>query len=189
MEFTIKSGSPEKQRAGCVVVGVYEGKKLSPSAQSIDKASSKYLADVLRRGDHEGKLGTTLLLQKVRGVTAERVLLVGLGREREFGENQYTKALTAAIRALRVTGAADATVCLTELHMKRRETGWKYGEYASPLAEGDIDFSRVLKLFRGAGYDGSLTIENEALGRLAPAEKRAALISDASHLKTLVGQR
>jgi sugar phosphate isomerase/epimerase len=72
---------------------------------------------------------------------------------------------------------------------RRRETGWKYGQYASPLAEGDIDLSRVLKLFREAGYDGSLTIENEALGRLDPDERRAALVSDAAHLKALLRQR
>ena len=143
MEFSIKSGSPEKQRSGCVVVGVYEGKKLSPSAQSIDKASSKYLADVLRRGDHEGKLGTTLLLQKVRGVTADRVLLVGLGREREFGESHFAKAMTAAIRALRATGATDATVCLTELHMKRRETGWKVEQAVLAVSEGLYRFDRM----------------------------------------------
>jgi sugar phosphate isomerase/epimerase len=69
---------------------------------------------------------------------------------------------------------------------RRRETGWKYGEYASPLAQGDIDFARVVKLLRQAGYDGSLTIENEAVGRLGPAERRAALVSDAAHLKQLL---
>ena len=33
MEFSIKSGSPEKQRTGCVVVGVYEGRKLTAAGQ------------------------------------------------------------------------------------------------------------------------------------------------------------
>ena len=37
MEFSIKSGSPEKQRSGCVVVGVFEGRKLSLSAQAISR--------------------------------------------------------------------------------------------------------------------------------------------------------
>lgn len=72
---------------------------------------------------------------------------------------------------------------------RRRDTGWKYGQYASPLAQGDIDFRRVLQLLREAGYDGSLTIENEALGRLGPDERRQALVSDATHLKELLGQR
>ena len=72
---------------------------------------------------------------------------------------------------------------------RRRETGWKYGEYASPLADGDIDLARVIQLLRDAGYDGSLTIENEALGRLSPPERRAALIRDASYLRELLRQR
>ena len=33
MEFTIKSGSPEKQRSACVVVGVFDNRKLSLSAE------------------------------------------------------------------------------------------------------------------------------------------------------------
>ena len=48
MEFSIKSGSPEKQRTGCVVVGVFEGRKLSAAAHDIDVASRNYLGDVLR---------------------------------------------------------------------------------------------------------------------------------------------
>jgi sugar phosphate isomerase/epimerase len=69
---------------------------------------------------------------------------------------------------------------------RRRETGWKYGEFASPLAQGDIDLGRVLGMLRAAGYDGSLTIENEALGRLPAAERPAVLVSDAGHLRQLL---
>jgi len=39
VEFSIKSGSPEKQRSACVVVGVFESRKLSLSAEVIDKAA------------------------------------------------------------------------------------------------------------------------------------------------------
>ena len=39
MEFTIKSGSPEKQRSACVVVGVFDNRKPSLSADLIDRAS------------------------------------------------------------------------------------------------------------------------------------------------------
>jgi sugar phosphate isomerase/epimerase len=48
---------------------------------------------------------------------------------------------------------------------RRREIGWKYGECASPLADGDIDLRRVADLLRGAGYRGDLCIEDESLGR------------------------
>ena len=76
MEFSIKSGNPEKQRGACVVVGVFESRKLTPSAESIDKASNSLLSDILRRGDMEGKAGSTLLLHNVPGMLCDRVLLV-----------------------------------------------------------------------------------------------------------------
>ena len=80
MEFTIKSGSPEKQRSACVVVGVFDNRKLSLSAELIDRASNGYISEIIRRGDMEGKLGATLLLHSVRGTLADRVLLIGLGQ-------------------------------------------------------------------------------------------------------------
>src|SRR5687768_15000404 len=107
MEFSIKSGSPEKQRTGCVAVGVFDGRKLSASAQAIDGASRHYLTEVLRRGDLDGKLGTTLLLHSVPQIPADRVLLVGLGRERDFNESAYRASLVAAVRALKATGASE----------------------------------------------------------------------------------
>ncbi len=143
MEFSIKSGSPEKQRTGCIVVGVYEGRKLSASAESIDGASRHYLSDVLRRGDHDGKLGTTLLLQKIPQILADRVLLVGLGREREFHESAYRSALIAAVKALRTTGASEACLCLTELPLKRRDTAWRVEHAAIAVAEGFYRFDRM----------------------------------------------
>ena len=88
MEFSIKNGNPEKQRNDCVIVGVYEGRKQSYAAAAIDTASSGYLAGILRRGDMSGKLGSTLLLHSVPGTMTDRVLLVGLGKEREFGERE-----------------------------------------------------------------------------------------------------
>ena len=143
MEFSIKSGSPEKQRSGCVVVGVYEGRKLSASAQSIDAASGQYLSEVLRRGDLEGSLGKTLLLHNVPKIPADRVLLVGLGRERDFNESAYRNAVSAAGKALKGTGASDATVCLTDLSLKRHDTGWKVEHAVLGLVEASYRFDRM----------------------------------------------
>jgi len=71
------------------VVGVFEGGALSPSAKALDAASGHALRDVLDRGDLGGECGTTLMLHKLPAIAAERVLLVGLGRERETTEAAY----------------------------------------------------------------------------------------------------
>jgi leucyl aminopeptidase len=133
MEFTIKSGSPEKQRSACVVVGVFDNRKLSLSAELIDRASNGYVGEIIRRGDMEGKLGSTLLLHNVRGTLADRVLLVGLGKERDFRDREFRKAVRSAVKLLNETGSYEAVVYLTEEKVKRREVAWRV-EHAVAVA-------------------------------------------------------
>ena len=125
MEFTIKSGSPEKQRSACVVVGVFDNRKLSLSAELIDRASNGYISEIIRRGDMEGKLGATLLLHNVRGTLADRVLLVGLGKERDFRDKEFRSAVHSAVKLLNETGSYEAVIYLTEEKVKRREVAWR----------------------------------------------------------------
>ncbi|MFP5380706.1 MAG: leucyl aminopeptidase [Gammaproteobacteria bacterium] len=124
LEFSIKSGAPEKQRTACVVVGVFEGRKLSDPGQEIDRASGGHLAGILRGGDMEGKAGATLLLHAVPDVLADRVLLVGLGKEREFHEKAYRDAIATSVRTLRDTGSMEAVITLSELAVKKRDVTW-----------------------------------------------------------------
>ena len=85
MEFSIKQGSPEKLRSGCVVVGVFDGGKLTDAAQVLDKAAQHYISDIIARGDMTGKAASTLLLHNVPNVASERVLLLGLGKRCRTG--------------------------------------------------------------------------------------------------------
>src|SRR5690606_469755 len=100
MEFSVKSGSPEKQRTACIVVGVYEPRRLSGVAEQLDKVSEGFISNLLRRGDLEGKSGQMLLLHNVPNVLSERVLLVGCGKERELDERQYKQIIEKTIQTL-----------------------------------------------------------------------------------------
>jgi len=143
MEFTIKSGSPEKQRSACVVVGVFDNRKLSLSAELIDRASNGYVGEIIRRGDMEGKLGSTLLLHNVRGTLADRVLLVGLGKERDFRDREFRKAVQSAVKLLNETGSYEAVVYLTEEKVKRREVPWRVEHAVAVAMETVYRFDRM----------------------------------------------
>jgi leucyl aminopeptidase len=143
MEFSIKSGSPEKQRSACVVVGVFEPRKLSVPAEVIDNAARGYLSDLLRRGDMEGKAGSTLLLHSVPGCEADRVLLVGLGKEKEFREKEYRKAISTAVTTLNETGGFDGTIYLTELPLKKRDVSWRVRQAAIVAIEALYRFDQM----------------------------------------------
>ena len=120
MEFSIKNGNPEKQRSDCLIVGVFEGRKLTDAAKNLDVASSKAISAVLKNGDMEGKLNSTLVLHQVAGIVATRVLLVGLGKQAELGERHYRQAIRVAIKAL-PKGVASASIFLTELPIKKSD--------------------------------------------------------------------
>ncbi|MDV7105411.1 leucyl aminopeptidase [Vibrio sp. TH_r3] len=136
MEFSVKSGSPEKQRSACIVVGVFEPRRLSPVAEQLDKISDGYISALLRRGDLEGKPGQVLLLHHVPGVLSERVLLVGCGKERELGERQYKEIIQKTISTLNETGSMEAVCFLTELHVKGRDTYWKVRQAVESTKDG-----------------------------------------------------
>ncbi len=142
MEFSIKSGSPEKQRGACVVVGIFEPRKLTLPAELIDNAAHNYLSEILRRGDMDGKAGSTLLLHDVPSTLCDRVLLVGLGKEKEFREKEYCAAIRNAVKTLNETGAFDGTLFLTEIAIKKRSVDWRIRQAAIIAQETSYRFDR-----------------------------------------------
>ena len=124
MEFSVKNGSVEKQRTACLVVGVYEPRRLSAAAEQLDKLSEGYIGTLLRRGDLEGKAGQTLLLHNVPNVPADRILLVGCGKERELNERQYKQIIQKMVQTVNETGSMETVCFLTELHVKGRTPYW-----------------------------------------------------------------
>jgi sugar phosphate isomerase/epimerase len=62
-----------------------------------------------------------------------------------------------------------------ELAETRRPVGQDYGKYCCALDEGNIDLRRVVNTLRRAGYNRTLCVENEALGK-APAGARVAVL-------------
>ncbi len=135
MEFSIKQGSPEKLKSGCVVVGVYDGGKLSKAGQLLDKATGHALSDVIARGDMSGKSASTLLLHKLAGAAAERILLVGLGKPAELDNRSSVDILRAALKALHATPARDAALFITD-DGEGKDAGWALKQAIFAAADG-----------------------------------------------------
>ena len=108
-----------------MVVAVFSGKRLSATAQSIDKASRGLLSRVIKRGDINGNEGEALMLPDVPGVTAERVLLVGAGRQDGIGPREFLKVLASGGRALTDAGVRNAASALAEIRVRERDLAWK----------------------------------------------------------------
>ena len=121
MEFTIKTGSPAQLKTGLLVLGAFAGGKLP----ALTAAAEGRIAALIKRGDLEDKAGATLLLPDLTGVHAERVLLVSLGKEDEFGDKAWRDALGAAAKALACTPAKDAVIALADIELAKRDLPWR----------------------------------------------------------------
>jgi leucyl aminopeptidase len=108
MDFVARTGTAATLRTDCAIVGVYEGGRLSQAAQEIDAVADKLVSGLVKRGDFNGKSGTTLLVPTPAGITARRLLLVGLGEAGKLDLKGWRKAHAAATRTLLQTGARDA---------------------------------------------------------------------------------
>src|SRR5690606_8902982 len=129
---------------------------------------------LLRAGDLEGKLGKTLLVHNVPKIAAERVLLVGLGKERDFNEAAYRTAVAAAAKALRSTGATDALVTLTDTPLKKRDTAWKVEQAVLAFADAAYRFDR-LKSRPPEDKRGLRKVLLQVTGRSESAEAQGAI--------------
>jgi leucyl aminopeptidase len=126
MDFSIKTIEAKTGvstvKTGCLVVGVFEDRKLSKAAQELDRKGA--ISAVLKSGDISGKAGSTLMLRGIDGVAAERVLLVGLGADETPTEKNFNSAAQATARVLASLGGGDALLALPIDSVKGRDASW-----------------------------------------------------------------
>lgn len=135
MEYTIKTQPIEKTRCGCIIVGVFSNRQLTPSAARLDKASHGYIKKILRQGDLEKTFGQTLLLQQIPNVVSPRILLVNCGGKENFTPTHFKKIITKSIQILTTTPATNALSCLCEIPVTKHDLAWQL--YQSVLATAD----------------------------------------------------
>ena len=121
MDFNVKHGTLETIKSGCLVVAISEAAPLEGPAAELDKACSGQISAAIKHGDISGKSGQTLLLFGLPGVTAQRVLLVGRGKDAELSDRQFRKLVQKVVATLKDGGATDAVLTLGEVPVAGRD--------------------------------------------------------------------
>ncbi len=142
MELVVKSVAAESLKTATLVVPVGEGRKLGNAASTLDELSGGAISAVLKRGDLTGKAGQTLLLHSLPNLKAERVLLVGTGKDSELGDRAWRKLAASVLNVLKGLGGSDAVLALDELSIKGREAYGKARLLAESLLDGEYAFER-----------------------------------------------
>lgn len=124
------------------MVAVGEGRKLGHTAKAIDELTGGAISAVLKRGDLAGKTGQSLLLHNLANIKAERVLLLGTGKDEELGDRPFRKIISGALGVLKGLGGSDAVFALDELVVKGRDSYSKTRLLAETLVDGEYTFDR-----------------------------------------------
>ncbi len=125
LEFSLNHTAPASAEVDCVIVGAFADKQLTATGAALDAASDGRLRALLERGDISGKTGKTTLLHDISGITAPRVLVIGLGETAKFGVAQYLKAVGDAARTLKTGAVGSALFTLNDVEVKGRDDAWK----------------------------------------------------------------
>ena len=141
MELVVKSVSPETLKTATLVVAIGEGRKLGVAAKQLDELSGGAISAVLKRGDLAGKVGQSLLLQNLPNLKADRVLLVGVGKDAELGDRPFRKIISGILTTLKGLGGSDATLALDEIVVKGRDSYGKTRLLAETLVDGEYQFA------------------------------------------------
>ncbi|WP_369987923.1 leucyl aminopeptidase [Pseudomonas xanthosomatis] len=143
MELVVKSVAAASVKTATLVLPVGEGRKLGSVAKAVDLACEGAISALLKRGDLAGKPGQTLLLHSLPGLKAERVLLVGSGKDEALGDRAWRKLVASVAGVLKGLGGTDAVLALDDLAVSARDGHYgKYRLLAETLLDGAYVFDR-----------------------------------------------
>ena len=83
--------SPHQIKTAALAIGVFSDGILSTTADIIDRASQGAVRAVVK-SEFQGRSGSTLVLRDLTGVTAARVVLVGLGKQADYSAKTQASA-------------------------------------------------------------------------------------------------
>jgi leucyl aminopeptidase len=181
LEFDLNPSAPASLATDAVVVGVFADGALTPAGAELDAASGGRLAALQARGDLPGKAGRVSLLTDLPGVTAPRVLVVGLGEAAKFNAAAYQKAVGEAVRALKNTPAKHALLTLAELPIEGRDAGFAIEQAVVCADHAGYRYTATRKASNGADL-ARLSIRGEDAAALERGRAIAAGVELAREL-------
>lgn len=139
IQFSSKIIDPLSQNTDCLVVGCYDGLKLSAAGNTINAADAQQLETILKRERFQGKAGQTLLLLNPQGIAATRLLILGLGitKEGAISADSYRKAVQKINDALRATTCTDVTLALADVVVTNQSPEWQARQLAEQVSQLD----------------------------------------------------
>jgi len=143
MKFSIKTDQLDKQRSDVLVVGVYDSLKLVYDKSSLSAPTISHIASILKHGDMSGKVGSSLILYNVPGIKIPKILLIGLGKEKELDGKKYHAAVRAMIYALKKMDVKTITSLIQIASIKEADIAWNIEHFVNEVMDASYEFAEL----------------------------------------------
>ncbi len=110
MDYAVRATAAEKLACDCLIVLLFEKKKLDQSTIAIDELTGGAVTTALKSGDIGGRCGEKLVLYDPPGLKARRLMLLGAGERKQFGSKALADALSDAVAELDRAGSREAAL-------------------------------------------------------------------------------
>lgn len=191
MDFSIKRGLPHTQKTPCMIIAIHSGKKLSATATALDKKTRGAISRLVKRGDISGKPDEALLVPEARGISAERLLLVGAGKAGGIDAKTFRKVVSTAASALKQHKIKNATSALLDISVNGHDgIDWALAAQVQGFAQAAYRFNEHKSKPGSAGLSRlGLLVADDDLDSAREALRRARALADGIRLARDLGNR
>lgn len=144
MKLAVKHGDIPQQKTPCLVCGVFSTQLKSERLRALDSQLDGAYSRALKSKEFSGRKNELLLLHAGTELAAERVLLVGLGKEAEFTLAQTRQAVSVAAKLLKEKQVARFTLALPSLPVKKSTLAERTQAVAEAVLLSDYCYDRYL---------------------------------------------
>ncbi|MGH7072727.1 MAG: leucyl aminopeptidase [Stellaceae bacterium] len=128
----IAFAEPTMSKTGSAVVGVLDDRKLTPSAEALDRATGGMVARAIKASRFKGRKDESLMILAPAGLDLARIILMGLGKPGSLDATAWQNLGGGILAQLNAVGESEGQVAVDAVE------GMKLGpaEAAAELAYG-----------------------------------------------------
>ncbi|MBE0501857.1 MAG: leucyl aminopeptidase [Desulfuromonadales bacterium] len=142
MKIVVKTTKPEKQKGGCLLLGVYAGRLRSATEKELSPEVAAVLKRAAGRENFTGKIGQLLELTTPDGCRADRLLLIGLGEEKRGTGEILRRAVGTALQRMHKVHESDLAVVFDSFTLRKLDTAQRAEALVEGALLGDYRFDR-----------------------------------------------
>ncbi|MBW2122304.1 MAG: leucyl aminopeptidase, partial [Deltaproteobacteria bacterium] len=183
MKIEVRDSKVEEFKTEALLLYHFKGEKtLVDKTERMDLASRGLIREVLRSGDFRAELYQSSLIYTHGSGPAKRILLVGLGRKREFTIDRWRGAAAKGAQIVRDLGVKEFATPLVEGALERVPLDMLAQALVEGVGLGLYDFSELKTEKRKKPH------RVEKMSILEPDTARAAAVHQGTRIGDLVVQ-